>query len=82
MDFYSAKAPSYCDAVSSKGLYRTMIWMYLNFYIISFLCWPLRTLAVLSKAVFAGKEETRYAKWFIDRIHVRRKWRKLARDAG
>jgi hypothetical protein len=27
--------------------------------------------------VTTGREETRYAKWFVDRFHTRRRWRKL-----
>jgi radical SAM superfamily enzyme YgiQ (UPF0313 family) len=78
MDFYSTKAPSYASAVSSRRLYWTMIWMYLNFYVLSILCHPVRTVRIMIKAIFTGSEETRYAKWFVDRFTTRRKWRKIA----
>jgi len=77
MDFYTAKAPSYAQAVSTSRLYWTMLWMFVNFYVISFALRPLRTLRVLARAVLTGKEETRYAKWFVDRFYTRRRWRKL-----
>ena len=32
MDFYTAKAPSCADAVSTRRLYWTMLWMFVNFY--------------------------------------------------
>jgi radical SAM superfamily enzyme YgiQ (UPF0313 family) len=78
MDFYTDKAPSYSDAVPTKRLYRTMLWMFVNFYVISFAVRPLRVLRVLAKVVFEGTEETRYAKWFADRLFVRRRWRRIA----
>ena len=59
--------------------YWTMLWMFVNFYVISFALRPMRVVRALGKAVFLGVEETRYAKWFVDRFFVRRRWRKLAR---
>jgi radical SAM superfamily enzyme YgiQ (UPF0313 family) len=82
MDFYTRKAPSYADAVSTSRLYRTMVWMFVNFYVISFALRPLRVVRALAKAVFSGREETRYAKWFRDRFYTRRRWRKLAGAAA
>lgn len=79
MDFYTTKAPSYADAISTRLLYRTMIAMFVNFYVISFLSHPMRTARILVKAIFSGVEEARYAKWFVDRINTRRRWRKIAK---
>ena len=81
MDFYSGKAPSYTDAISARRLYLTMIWLFLNFYVISFARRPIRTLTTIAKAVFEGVEETRYSKWLVDRFRTRRRWRKLLRSA-
>jgi anaerobic magnesium-protoporphyrin IX monomethyl ester cyclase len=78
MDFYTSKAPSYADAISTTYLYRMMLWMFVNFYVISFTFHPARTARALLKAVFTGVEETRYARWFVDRFYTRRHWRKLA----
>lgn len=78
MDIFSSKAPSYADTVSARQLYWTMIWMYLNFFVISFLRRPLRPLRIISKAILTGREESRYAKWIVDRIYIRRRWRRLA----
>ncbi len=82
MDFYNRSVPSYAEAISSRRLYWTMIWMFLNFYVISFARRPVRTAAILWKAALQGTEETRFAKWFVDRFFVRRRWRKMARTAG
>jgi radical SAM superfamily enzyme YgiQ (UPF0313 family) len=81
MDFYTQRAPSYADAVSTRRLYWTMLWMFVNFYVISFAVRPLRMLRTLVKAVTTGREDTRYAKWFVDRFFTRRRWRKLAGQA-
>jgi hypothetical protein len=81
MDFYTQKAPSYADAISTRRLYWTMMWMFWNFYVLSFAYRPLRVLRTLAKAVVTGSEDTRYAKWFVDRFYTRRRWRKLAETA-
>ena len=82
MDFYTAKAPSYADRVSTRRLYWTMVWLFVNFYVISFALRPWRVLRALARAVLTGREETRYAKWFVDLLFTRRRWRRLAGDAA
>lgn len=77
MDMFSKKAPSFCDLPAAK-LYRWMIWLYANFFFISFALRPFRSLRILLKAVLTGREETRYAKWLVDRLHTRRRWRRMA----
>lgn len=81
MDFYTRRAPSYAGAVSTRRLYWTMLWMFVNFYLVSFAVRPLRVLGTLATALRTGTEHTRYAKWFMDRIVTRRRWRKLAGQA-
>jgi anaerobic magnesium-protoporphyrin IX monomethyl ester cyclase len=81
MDFYTSRAPSYADAVSTRRLYWTMLWFFVNFYVISFALRPWRVVRALSRAVFTGVEETRYAKWFVDVLFTRRRWRRLAGGA-
>jgi radical SAM superfamily enzyme YgiQ (UPF0313 family) len=81
MDFYSSRAPSYSDHLTARELYVWMLWMFTNFYIISFSCRPLRTARILLKAVTTGMEETRFAKWLNDILFVRRRWRRLAKAA-
>ena len=82
MDFYTAKAPSYAEAISSKMLYRTMLWLFFKFYLLSFLHNPVTLARNVLRAVFKGEESTRYAKWFVDRFHTRRNWKKLANKLG
>lgn len=81
MDFYTTKAQSYSDHLSTRQLYAWMIWMFVNFYILSFACRPFRTARILLKAVTTGTEETRFAKWLNDILFVRPRWRRLAKNA-
>jgi radical SAM superfamily enzyme YgiQ (UPF0313 family) len=79
MDMFSAKSRSWCDRVSARRLYWTMVWMYVNFFAISFLRRPLRPFRIIAKALLTGHEESRYAKWLLDRLYARRRWRREAR---
>jgi hypothetical protein len=58
-----------------------MLWMFVNFYVISFALRPWRVLRAIGRAVLTGTEETRYAKWFVDRFYTRRRWRQMANGA-
>lgn len=78
MDFYTQDAPSYADALTTRQLYRWMIYLFWNFYILSFVLRPFRVARVLLRTLFTGVEETRYAKWFNDRLFTRRRWKRLA----
>ena len=82
MDFYTSQAPSYADAVSTRRLYWTMLWMFVNFYVISFTLRPWRVTRTLLRAIFTGTEDSRYAKWFVDIFYTRRRWRKIAGEAA
>ncbi len=82
MDFYTARAPSYAEHVSTRRLYWTMLWFFVNFYVISFALRPWRVVRALIRAAFTGHEETRYAKWFVDVLFTRRRWRRLAGGAA
>lgn len=77
MDFYTTEAPSYADAVSTRRLFFMMNWMFVNFYIISFVIRPHRVIRVLFNAIVHGREETRYSKWFVDRFYTRPRWRRM-----
>ena len=75
IDFYNRDAKSY-SPLSSRRLYWTMIIMYSSFYLVSALLHPLRTLRTIYKAVFDQVEEARYAKWLVDRLFVRKSWKR------
>lgn len=78
MDIFSRRAPSWAEGLTSGQLYRAMVRMYVTFFLLSFLCRPLRPLRIIAKAILTGREESRYAKWIIDRLFTRRRWRRLA----
>lgn len=82
MDFYTTRAPSYAPAISSRRLYFTMLWMFTNFYVISFLRRPFRVARILWRAITEKTEETRYAKWLVDVLYTRRHWRALQRKTA
>jgi radical SAM superfamily enzyme YgiQ (UPF0313 family) len=77
VNYYTKRGISYCDEVSSKELYWTMIWMFLNFYLLSFALRPWRVFGAFWSFGTKGIEETRYAKWLVDRFFTRQKWRRL-----
>ena len=56
MDIYTQKAPSYSEHLTTAELYRTMLWMFVNFYVISFACRPLTHRA---SAVESGSDRHR-----------------------
>jgi hypothetical protein len=80
MDSYSGKAvrAAYARHLNARQLNRWMIWLYLNFYVIHFVRRPLRVLHAVWQVMTTGYEETRYAKWFRDRIRTRGQWRQSA----
>ncbi len=81
IDFYgrAGTQTSYADALTPRQLYRWMIRLYLNFYVISFLRRPVRALMNLVRVLVRRREDTRYAKWFRDVFETRRRWRRAAR---
>lgn len=78
MDFYTSRAPSYSDDVSTRYLFLIMWWMFLNFYGVSVARRPWRLLQALWGGL-TGHEETRLAKWFNDMLVVRTRWNRLAK---
>lgn len=76
IDFYSSEGKSYCDTLDAQKLYVWMMWMYVNFYGISFLRRPLRVLSNLAQFIGRGVENTRYMRLFGELFVRRKKWRK------
>lgn len=74
IDFYSAEGISYSDALSSRELYWWMVWMFLNFYLLSFMVRPWRLLKNLWVYASSGVENARYMRFFTEMLFVRGKW--------
>jgi anaerobic magnesium-protoporphyrin IX monomethyl ester cyclase len=82
MDFFTDKSSSYCDAISERQLYRWMLWMFVNFYVISFCLRPWRVAHSFFRYFTEGVEETKYMRWFADRFVLRRRWRHRLRTTA
>ena len=82
VDFFSAEHKSYAPAISSRALHRWMFWMYLNFYVLSFLRRPQRAARNLFAFLRTGVENTRYMRLFAELSRRRGQWRKLSAKAS
>lgn len=78
INFYSSKNNSFCRALTSKSLHRWMLWMYVNFYLISFLRRPWRVIGNFIALLTQGVEKTRYMRLVSEVLFRRRKWKRLA----
>ncbi|MBI3306599.1 MAG: B12-binding domain-containing radical SAM protein [Candidatus Omnitrophica bacterium] len=77
IDFFSGSNASYCRSLSSRQLYFWMLWLYLNFYVISFLLRPWRVIKnFIEFFTKQGVENTRYMRFFAELFVRRRKWLK------
>ncbi len=76
MDFFSDNHESYCEQLSAKTLYRWMIWMYLNFYILSIARRPWRFVENLYLYWTKGIENTRYVRLYSELMVKRKGWLK------
>lgn len=74
IDFYSNKSISYTSAITSRGLYFWMVWMFLNFYILSFIFRPWRVARNFWDYFTKGVENTRYMRFFTEQFVIRNKW--------
>jgi anaerobic magnesium-protoporphyrin IX monomethyl ester cyclase len=81
INFYSSMHKSYSKELTSKQLYRWMLIMYLNFYVISFLLRPMRPIKNLWAFLSRGVENTRYTRLFAELFVKRKKWRKTSKVA-
>ena len=76
IDFYGKTGKSFCDSMTYPQLYRWMIWMFVNFYVISFALRPWRLISNLWSYMTEGVEKTRYVRFLTDVVVTRAKWRK------
>jgi radical SAM superfamily enzyme YgiQ (UPF0313 family) len=78
INYFAEDNPCYSDHISRRKLYISMLSMFLNFYVISGLRYPGRFLATVWNAIVKGREDTRYAKWLVDKFYTRKIWRRTA----
>ena len=78
IDFFSSKGRSYSEAITAPQLYRWMLCLYVNFYVLSFLTHPVRLIKNLYEFLVHGIENTRYMR-LAGELFVRRGiWEKKA----
>lgn len=77
INFYSDSHESHCRVIGSKKLHHWMLWMYLNFYVLSFIARPWRPfMNLVYFFTKKGYESTRYMRLFNELIFNRGKWMK------
>ncbi len=81
MDIHSKAGVSWCRNVSAARLDYHQWRLLLSFYTLSALLHPRRTFRAVARAAAFGEEETRYAKWLVDKLSTRRRWMRRL-DAG
>jgi radical SAM superfamily enzyme YgiQ (UPF0313 family) len=74
ISFYSSTGKSYVPGVSSKELHIRMLWMYVNFYVLSFAIRPWRVLRNFQEYFRDGVENARYMRFFTEMASLRRRW--------
>ncbi|MCC7007196.1 MAG: B12-binding domain-containing radical SAM protein [Acidobacteria bacterium] len=82
VDFYSSRGKSYTPNVSPRELYLRMIWMYTNFYVISFVMRPGRVARNFWQYFHEGIENARYMRFFSEIWYLRRKWNRSRSLSG
>ena len=76
ISFFSSKGLSYSECLTAKQTYRWMNWMYVNFYIISFIARPWKVVKNFWDYFTKGVESTRYMRFFTEMLVNRRNWKK------
>jgi radical SAM superfamily enzyme YgiQ (UPF0313 family) len=76
ISFYSDNSRSHAKSLSPKSLHYWMIWMFLNFYIISFVARPLKVLKNFRDYFSKGVENARYMRFISEIFVLRKKWKK------
>lgn len=74
ISFYSSTGKSYAPTIASRQLHLWMIWIYLNFYVISFTIRPWRVFRNFWEYFSKGVENARYMRFFTEMIYLRHRW--------
>ncbi|MCK5506097.1 MAG: cobalamin-dependent protein [Thermodesulfovibrionia bacterium] len=76
ISFFSKEGLSYCEELSAKETYRWMNWLYINFYMTSFIVRPWKLVRNFWNYFSKGIETTRYMRFFSEIFYNRSKWKK------
>ena len=78
INFYSDENVSYSPHLTARRLHHWMLYLYTNFYLLSFLRRPWRLINNVFVYLTRGVEVTRYMRLFGELFHRRKKWKELA----
>jgi radical SAM superfamily enzyme YgiQ (UPF0313 family) len=78
ISFYSDGGISYCKYLTAKQIYHWMNWLYINFYLISFIIRPWKVVNNFREYFSRGIERTKYMRFFSEIFINRKKWKKTA----
>jgi len=79
INFYSDENTSYSPHITSRQLHHWMLYMYMSFYLLSFLRRPWRFINHTFLYFTKGVEVTRYMRLIGELFNRRQKWKELAR---
>ena len=75
INFFTNKNRSYSRAFTANQMYRWMLWLYLNFYLLSFVRRPIRLFRNIRDFLLSGIENARYVRLFGEILLRRRAWK-------
>ena len=75
INFYDIEGKSFCNSLNKKQLTRWMVWMFFNFYCISFIVRPWRFLNNVIFLFTKRIENTRYIRFISEMIFLRKRWK-------
>lgn len=73
--FSKDNSNSYSESINFKQLHNWMLWMFINFYVISFTIRPWRLVRNFLTYFLKNKENARYMRFFSEFFRLRRKWK-------
>ena len=74
VSFYSSKPRSYAEKIKDGDLYKIMLRMYVEFYLLSFLFRPWRLIYNFYIYMKSGRENTKYVKFVTELFFVRKRF--------
>ena len=74
VSFYTKKWRSYSDQLSPTFTHYIMFFMFIEFYLISFLLMPWKPISNFIKYIFTGVEKTTYIRFITEMLFTRKKF--------
>ena len=75
VSFYSSEPRNYSEKIKGRDLYKIMVKMYLQFYMLSFIFRPWRVIRNFYIYFISGRENTKYIKFVTELFFVRRRFK-------